>query len=408
MTDDMLVALPNPVSGTALMPAFALAQAVERRNDMIRFVQTMMKKDTHFGVVPGTGSKPTLYKAGAEMLCSFFGLVPVFQDEKVTEDWTGSRHGGEPFFYYRRRCELWRNGVLLGSASGSCNSWEPKYRYRSSERMCPMCGEAAIIKGQEKYGGGWLCFKKKGGCGAKFDDADPTIVNQEVGRIANPDIASQVNTLLKMADKRAFVAAILIVTNASEFFTQDLEDMYVDADYVVVDRKTGEIKAPTAIDTEGELYEDLVAIKDTSHMGNPVKRGAVVTVHITTAAEMKGTGYWMRRPASKDENVSQDRLEYLIALLDTLYPDVDMKIAKVTEICKSLSGGVAETPASLKPWEAETAISGAEKQLAKSRLTVNHPWFPAPDRQPSVDWSKVPEGISSGEIPHSGDFENVP
>lgn len=51
---------------------------------------------------------------------------------------------------------------------------------------------------------------------------------------------------------------------------------------------------------------------------------------------------------------------------------------------------------------------GAEKQLAKSRLTVNHPWFPAPDRQPSVDWSKVPEGISSGEIPHSGDFENVP
>jgi len=34
--------------------------------------------------------------------------------------------------------------------------------------ICPACGVAAIIKGKEEYGGGWLCFKKNGGCGTKF------------------------------------------------------------------------------------------------------------------------------------------------------------------------------------------------------------------------------------------------
>ncbi len=52
-------------------------------------------------------------------------------------------------------------------------------------RKCPQCGKEAIIKGKEEYGGGWLCFKKKGGCGAKFDDADTKITSQSVGRVAN-------------------------------------------------------------------------------------------------------------------------------------------------------------------------------------------------------------------------------
>jgi hypothetical protein len=33
------------------------------------------------------------------------------------------------------------------------------------------------------------------------------------------------NTIMKMAQKRAFVGAILIATGASEYFTQDIEDM---------------------------------------------------------------------------------------------------------------------------------------------------------------------------------------
>jgi hypothetical protein len=36
---------------------------------------------------------------------------------------------------------------------------------------CPECGKSkAVIKGKAEYGGGWLCFGKKGGCGAKWQD----------------------------------------------------------------------------------------------------------------------------------------------------------------------------------------------------------------------------------------------
>src|ERR1019366_6667026 len=43
-------------------------------------------------------------------------------------------------------------------------------------------------------------------------------------RIPNPDGADVVNTIQKMAQKRALVAATLLATSASEFFTQDVED----------------------------------------------------------------------------------------------------------------------------------------------------------------------------------------
>lgn len=37
-------------------------------------------------------------------------------------------------------------------------------------RPCPSCGQKAIIRGKAEYGGGFVCWKKMGGCGAKFDD----------------------------------------------------------------------------------------------------------------------------------------------------------------------------------------------------------------------------------------------
>ena len=44
-------------------------------------------------------------------------------------------------------------------------------------------------------------------------------------KINNPDICSLVNTILKMAKKRAFIDAVLQVASLSEVFTQDVEDM---------------------------------------------------------------------------------------------------------------------------------------------------------------------------------------
>jgi predicted RNA-binding Zn-ribbon protein involved in translation (DUF1610 family) len=86
---------------------------------------------------------------------------------------------------------LTKHGQVIAEGDGSCNSRETKYRYRTSERVCPACGQATIIKGRDDYGGGWLCYAKKGGCGAKYKDGDKTIEEQKTGRIPNPDIADK-------------------------------------------------------------------------------------------------------------------------------------------------------------------------------------------------------------------------
>lgn len=215
------------------MPIMSIDTAVSRYNSVVGFVKKLMVEGTDYGKIPGTGDKPVLLKPGAEKLSTLFGLAPVFVASEVIEDWTGKGFDGEPMFYYRYKCELYRGGTLIATSEGSCNSRESKYRYRKGERLCPECEQAAIIKGKAEYGGGWLCFAKRGGCGAKFREGDPRIESQEVGRVANPDIADQVNTIQKMAQKRALVAAVLLAVNASEFFTQDIEDL-VEATYTIV------------------------------------------------------------------------------------------------------------------------------------------------------------------------------
>jgi hypothetical protein len=206
------------------MPAMSIELAVERYNTITEFVSRVLRKDVDYGVIPGT-EKLTLLKPGAEKLTTFFGLSTRFQVIERIEDWTGALHDGEPFFYYLYRCQLNRGDLLVAEADASCNSRETKYRYREAQRVCPSCQQAAIIKGREEYGGGYICFKKKGGCGAKFSVGDAAIEGQTVGRIFNPDIADQVNTIQKMSQKRALVAATLLAVNASEFFTQDVEDL---------------------------------------------------------------------------------------------------------------------------------------------------------------------------------------
>ncbi len=215
-----LVVMPT----ATLMPVMSIQQAAERHNMLVEYTKSVMVRDQDFGVIPGV-SKPCLYKAGAEKLLSLFGFSPSFSLIERVEDWTGKDHGGEPFFYYFYKCQLLRGGEILGEGDGSCNSWEKKYRYRNGDRKCPQCGKPTIIVGKQEYGGGFICFGKKGGCGAKFGSKDTSITGQDTGQVPNPDIAEQVNTLQKMAQKRALVAAVLIACNASAFYTQDVEDM---------------------------------------------------------------------------------------------------------------------------------------------------------------------------------------
>lgn len=212
-----------------MAPVVSVKDALLAYQAKKELIDGIMREGVDFGAVPGT-SKNTLLKAGAEKATSFFGLFPRFEDAEVVNDWTGEQHGGEPFFYYRRTCNLWRGDVLVASVDGSCNSWEKKYRYRGGERTCPECGKAAIKKskyppkGDPHAAPGFYCYSKIGGCGAEFSADDPAIVGQELGQVKNPDVADLANTILKMADKRALVAATLIATGLSEYFTQDVED----------------------------------------------------------------------------------------------------------------------------------------------------------------------------------------
>jgi len=200
-----------------------------RMNIMRQATKEILVESVDFGAIPGAGDKPTLLKPGAEKLCFLFGLRPTFELRDSIEDWAGG------LFYYRYACVLHsQDGEVLADGEGSCNSREVKYRYRQGERKCPNCGKSAIIKGKSEYGGGWVCFAKKGGCGAKFKDGDASIEGQETGRVENPDPADLVNTIQKMAQKRALVAAVLVGAGASQFFTQDVEDMtYTDTTPVV-------------------------------------------------------------------------------------------------------------------------------------------------------------------------------
>lgn len=219
---DEMEALAVREESAALMPVMSIETATERYKTIVTYVQRLMNEGTDFGKIPGT-AKATLLKPGAEKLCTLFGLSKRFTLVEHIEDWRGDQFG-EPFFNYLYRCALYRGDTLIAEADGSCNSRESKYRWRQGERLCPGCEKPTIIKGKAEYGGGWICFAKKGGCGLKFDDTDERITGQDIGRIPNPDIADQVNTIQKMAQKRALIAATLLAVNASEFFTQDLDD----------------------------------------------------------------------------------------------------------------------------------------------------------------------------------------
>ena len=211
--------------GARYMPTLTVKQFTEREK-MLAELRGMLVEGTDYGTIPGT-PKPTLYQAGAQKICAFFGYAPSYASECI-EDWDGSNHAGEPLFYYKFVCTLMKDGSPVGQGVGSCNSWETKYRYRVSKRVCPDCGQPALIEGKQwkptdpKQ---WVCFSKKGGCGAKFDFNEKRITEQAVGRTANPDFADIINTVQKIATKRAYVAACLSATGASQYFTQDIEDM---------------------------------------------------------------------------------------------------------------------------------------------------------------------------------------
>lgn len=204
-------AVPGSEFALAVREVKAQAAAI---HDLFKSV---LKAETHYGVIPGT-KKPVLFKSGAEKIGLLLHLAPSFKREC---HWDGDH------LTVTSECTLTgqKTSVVIAQAGAICTSKETKYAFRQATRECPECGRAAIIKGKAGYGGGWLCFEKKGGCGAKWkDDSDQAELfeAQDGKQKKNPNIADTYNTVFKMADKRAFVAAMLFGTACSDIFTQDV------------------------------------------------------------------------------------------------------------------------------------------------------------------------------------------
>ena len=195
-----------------ISPIVELEEAKKKFEDVRAFTVSCLKKGVDYGEIQGI-SKPTLLKPGAEKIGSLFGLTPRFSCVDKIMNWNGEGNpDNEPFFYFEYRCELFKAGEFVASCDGSCNSWEKKYRYRKGELVCPNCGKPLR---KSKTADGYYCWAKKGGCGATFASTDQRITSQRIGDVKNYDTAEQVNTFQKMAQKRAYIGAILIACNLS-------------------------------------------------------------------------------------------------------------------------------------------------------------------------------------------------
>jgi len=238
----------------AIVP-YVEVEDVKRLANIVRALRNDVFRDGHdFGIIPGTGDKPTLLQPGMEKLMRALKLRPEYVEKSRVEDFDS----GVIFYRYECRLVEYETGLCVSTAIGSANSRESKWRYRNADRVCPNCGKSTIIKGKAEYGGGWLCFAKKGGCGSKFKDGDPAIEAQAVGKVENPDIFDQMNTIDKMAQKRALGSAIKGAANVSEFFTVDLEDFQTfDVAPIVVERPQSSQKP--AHDVDGVVIEEPAA-----------------------------------------------------------------------------------------------------------------------------------------------------
>lgn len=222
---ELAVAEPRAVTQSTLPMVITPVEDILQRIEVVRDLrQRVMKESVHFGQYPGW-EKPALLQAGGDILRMTFNLSPQYvieRDEEVEQYVTesGIRHRG---YIVKAILENMHTRQVWGVGEGSCSTLESKYRWRYAARECPTCGKDTIRKGAEKYGGGWYCNKKSDGCGSKFDETDPRITQQVVGRVENPDIADQFNTVLKIAKKRAYLDGVLNATAAREMFSSRIE-----------------------------------------------------------------------------------------------------------------------------------------------------------------------------------------
>lgn len=205
--------MTQPTSVPAPRLELSVADVRKRKELVHELMRELMVPGQHYGEIPGTDGKPALLKSGAEMLCMTFRLAATFN--------VNMRELPNNHREYRADCTLTApDGSIVATGVGLATTMESKHRWRLRSLKCPTCGAETIRKGRD----GYFCGAKLGGCGENFGSADKRIVTQPKGKVENPDVADQWNTVLKIAAKRAHTHATLLATAASDMFVPEDDD----------------------------------------------------------------------------------------------------------------------------------------------------------------------------------------
>ena len=358
-----------PANIAMLSPVVDLATAQRQLAEFQTFVASYLVEGTEgegdFGTLPGTKRK-CLHQSGAHKLAELFGFAPTFPDNRIrrTERWDMT----PPLFDYEVTCVLWRKGTqfVIAEGLGSCSSYETKYKYRQGERKCPSCNQATIIKGKAEYGGGWLCFKKKGGCGAKFEDGDQAIETQTVSRVLNEDMADSKNTILKIAVKRALVSAVIAATRSSGIFTPDMEHAEGSAPEV----SAGETSQPASSGLKTKKFAGTVIDAQRIDAGDH----QVLVLKLRYAAKRKGKdGKWTT--VTEETIVVAEQSNFMRLLERSRDTKIEVECSQQPggkgkaywRIEKLISGGSQPPPTETNQPASETKAAPAETKPAEGK-----------------------------------------
>lgn len=199
------------INGGAVNPAMNPAQALEMTLQIKEFTKAVMIPKEDYGTIPGCGDKPTLLKPGAEKLLNYFGLG--FSIDCIEKTIT------KEFVIFIYKCNVYKinnPSVIIASCEGSCNSGETKYAFKNEYEITGREVPGEYWKNRDIY----LIGGK--GHGTKKVDGKWLVTVSNKTELDNH--FDQVNTIQKMAQKRAFVGAAISATKASHCFTQDIED----------------------------------------------------------------------------------------------------------------------------------------------------------------------------------------
>lgn len=187
----------NAIVELPTMQIMSVTAMTDRINAIQEVTRKKMIVDVHYGVIPGT-HKPTLYKAGSEMLLTMFNIGPTIRVEDLTTP-AGIKYRVIVTGVHTP------SGNPIGEGVGECSSNEEKYRWRNA-----VCEAEFDATPEEMRRIKW----SRGRNGSSYTSSQIR---------TNPDDLG--NTVLKMAKKRAQIDMTLTALGVSDLFSQDVEDL---------------------------------------------------------------------------------------------------------------------------------------------------------------------------------------